>query len=284
VPDVTGLVLVDKPKGGSSFAVLRGLRPALGRKLGHAGTLDPFATGLLLVIAGRATRLATFLSGLDKRYEAVVQFGAVSTTLDPEGDIVPGGPATDAGAVTAAAEGLVGEILQDVPAASAVKVDGERAYARMRRGEAVAPPPRRVTIRELTVERFDAATQRAAITVTCSKGTYIRQLASDLGTATGAGAYCLELRRTHVGAFDVADAGTPGEILDDPLGRWYRAPADALPHLPARTLDPGEQGDVAHGRALRLAGETGTTRLLAGGELRAVAEPRGDRLQPVVVL
>src|SRR5256885_1026315 len=121
--DVTGLVLVDKPKGRSSFAVLRGLRPALGRKLGHAGTLDPFATGM----------------------------------------------------------------------------------------------------------------QRAAITVRCSKGTYIRQLAADLGTATGAGAYCLELRRTHVGGFDVADSGAPDEIAADPLGRWYRAPADALPHLPSRT-------------------------------------------------
>jgi tRNA pseudouridine55 synthase len=284
MPDVTGLVLVDKPEGRSSFAVLRGLRPALGRKLGHAGTLDPFATGLLLVIAGRATRLATFLSGLDKRYEAVVQFGAVSTTLDPEGEITPAGPATDAASVSAAAGGLIGEILQAVPAASAVKVDGERAYARMRRGEAVAPPPRMVTIHELEVRTFDADAQRAAIAVRCSKGTYIRQLAADLGAATGAGAYCLELRRTHVGGFDVADAGTPDAIAADPLGRWYRPPADALPHLPARTLDAREQGDVAHGRALRLDGETGTTRLLAEGELRAVAEPRGDRLQPVVVL
>jgi len=284
VADVTGLVLVDKPKGRSSFAVLRGLRPALGRKLGHAGTLDPFATGLLLVIAGRATRLATFLSGLDKRYEAVVQFGAVSTTLDPEGEITPGGAPTDRDAVAAAARELVGEILQAVPAASAVKVDGERAYARMRRGEAVAPPPRRVTVHELAVGAFDAETQRAAITVRCSKGTYIRQLAADLGTATGAGAYCLELRRTHVGGFDVADSGTPDEIAADPLGRWYRAPAHALPHLPSRTLDAGERGDVAHGRALARAGETGTTLLVADGELRAVAEPRGDRLQPVVVL
>jgi len=96
---LTGLVLVDKPAGPSSFGVLRSLRPALGSKLGHAGTLDPFATGLLLVLAGRATRLATYLSGLDKRYEAVVQFGAVSTTLDPEGDLTPTGATTDAAAV-----------------------------------------------------------------------------------------------------------------------------------------------------------------------------------------
>jgi len=284
MPEVTGLLLVDKPAGQSSFGVLRGLRPALGRKLGHAGTLDPFATGLLLVVAGRATRLATYLSGVDKGYDAVVQFGAVSTTLDPEGEITPGGPATDAAALADAAAGLVGEIMQAVPAASAVKVDGERAYARMRRGEAVEPPPRRVTIHRLDVRGFDEASQQAAISVHCSKGTYVRQLAADLGTATGAGAYCLELRRTHVGRFDVADAGTPEQVAGDPHGRWYRSAADTLPHLPARALDDAEQRDVSHGRALRRHGEEGFTRLVHEGELRAVAEPRGERLQPVVVL
>ena len=284
MPEVTGLLLVDKPAGQSSFGVLRGLRPALGRKLGHAGTLDPFATGLLLVVAGRATRLATYLSGLDKAYDAVVQFGAVSTTLDPEGEITPSGTATDADAVEDAAAGLVGEIVQAVPAASAVKVDGERAYARMRRGETVAPPPRQVTIHRLEMNGFDAETQRAAISVRCSKGTYVRQLAADLGTATGAGAYCLELRRTAVGGFGLADAGTPEEIAREPLGRWYRSATDALPHLPARALDDAEQRDVSHGRALDRHGEDGFTRLVHGGELRAVAEPRGERLQPVVVL
>jgi tRNA pseudouridine55 synthase len=284
MPEVTGLLLVDKPAGQSSFGVLRGLRPALGRKLGHAGTLDPFATGLLLVVAGRATRLATYLSGLDKGYDAVVQFGAVSTTLDPEGEITHGGPPTEADAVTAAAAGFVGEVVQAVPAASAVKVDGERAYARMRRGETVEPPPRQVTIHRLDVRGFDPATQRASISVRCSKGTYVRQLAADLGAATGAGAYCLELRRTQVGRFDLADAGTPDEVARDPLGRWYRSAADALPHLPARALDDAEQRDVSHGRTLRRQGEDGFTRLVHDGELRAVAEPRGERLQPVVVL
>jgi tRNA pseudouridine55 synthase len=284
MPEITGLYLVDKPSGPSSFAVLRGLRPALGRKLGHAGTLDPFATGLLLVVAGRATRLATYLSGVDKTYSAIVQFGAVSTTLDPEGEVTPAGPAVTAGAVDAAAETLRGEITQAVPAASAVKVDGERAYIRMRRGEAVAPEPRPVTIHRLDVERFDAGTQRATIAVECSKGTYIRQIAADLGAATGAGAYCLELRRTRVGGFDVADAGSPEQVAADPFGRWYRSAADALPHLPARALDDEECRDVAHGRTLRRLGENGVTRLLADGELRAVAEPRGERLQPVVVL
>ena len=281
---LTGLVLVDKPAGPSSFGVLRSLRPALGTKLGHAGTLDPFATGLLLVLAGRATRLATYLSGLDKRYEAVVQFGASSTTLDPEGDIEPTGAATNADAVAAAAAGLTGEVLQAVPAASAVKIGGRRSYARMRAGEAVAAPPRPVRIDQLDVRGFDDEAQQARIAVACSKGTYVRQIAADLGEATGAGAYCLELRRTAVGDFGLADAGTPGDIAREPFGRWYRSAADALPHLPARALDEAEQRDVSHGRALARHGEDGFTRLLRDGELRAVAEPRGERLQPVVVL
>src|SRR6478609_6111467 len=218
---LNGLVLVDKPAGPSSFGVLRSLRPALGSKLGHAGTLDPFATGLLLVLAGRATRLATYLSGLDKRYEAVVQFGARSTTLDPEGALEPTGTTTDADAVVAAAA-----------------------------GETVAAPPRPVRIDRLAVEGFDEAAQRATIAVECSKGTYVRQIAADLGDATGAGAYCLELRRTGVGAFDVSAAGSPPDVSADPTGRWFLAPGAALPHLPARDLSPVEADAARHGRGL----------------------------------
>jgi tRNA pseudouridine55 synthase len=281
---LTGLVLVDKPAGPSSFGVLRSLRPALGTKLGHAGTLDPFATGLLLVLAGRATRLASYLSGLDKRYEAVVQFGARSTTLDPEGEIDETGERTDADAVAAAAAGLTGEVLQAVPAASAAKIEGRRSYARMRAGEAVAPPPRRVRIDRVDVVGFDGVAQQARIAVACSKGTYVRQIASDLGAATGVGAYCLELRRTAVGALSVADAGEPGAVLAEPQGPWFRAPADALPHLPARDLAPEEAEAVRHGRALEPHGEAGPVRLLSGGGLVAIGEPRGGGLRPVVVL
>ncbi len=281
---LTGLVLVDKPAGPSSFGVLRSLRPALGTKLGHAGTLDPFATGLLLVLAGRATRLATYLSGLDKRYEAVVQFGASSTTLDPEGEIEPTGAVTGAEEIAAAAACLTGEVLQAVPAASAVKVDGRRSYARMRAGEAVAPPPRRVRIERLDLLGFDAEAQRARIAVACSKGTYVRQIAADLGEATGAGAYCLELRRTAVGELSVADAAGPAAVLADPQGAWFRAPADALPHLPARDLAAAEAEAVRHGRALEARGETGPVRLLSGGGLVAIGEPRDGALRPAVVL
>jgi tRNA pseudouridine55 synthase len=279
----SGLFLVDKPAGPSSFGVLRGLRPALGAKLGHAGTLDPFATGLLLVLAGRSTRLATFLSGLDKSYRATVQFGAVSTTLDPEGELTDTGGRTTQEAVRAAAGGMLGDIQQAVPAASAVKVDGERAYRRMRRGEQVVPPSRRVRIDRLQVESFDGRRQQAVIEVDCSKGTYVRQLAADLGAAVGAGAYCRELRRLAIGLFSVDRAGAPDAVAADPDGPWHLQPRQALAHLPQRELTERERAAVCNGRAITAAGERSTVALVSLGELVAVAEPDDGRLRPLAV-
>ncbi len=280
------MVLVDKPAGPSSFGVLRGLRPALGAKLGHAGTLDPFATGLLLVLAGRSTRLAQFLSGADKRYRAVIQLGARSSTLDPEGDIEPTGVRTAEADVRAAAASLVGEGLQQVPAASAVRIDGRRSYARMRSGETVTAAPRTVRIERLDVLHFDPSAQRAEIDVVCSKGTYVRQIAADIGTATGAGGYCLELRRTASGTFSVDDAGSPQQILAQPDGPWLRPPSEAVAHLPLRELTDQEAEYVRHGRALEPAGagEGTTLRLQHGAELLAVGIVENDRLRPRVVL
>jgi len=280
---VTGLLLVDKPAGPTSFDVLRTLRPTLGRKLGHAGTLDPFATGLLLVLAGRATRLATYLSGLDKRYLATVQFGAVSTTLDPEGLIEQTGTPADPKAVRAAAAGMVGTIRQRVPLASAVRVDGERSYARMRRGETEAPPAREVVIRRLDVIEWHADAQQAVIEVECSKGTYVRQIAADLGEATGAGGYCAELRRLAVGPFSVDAAGTPAQVAERPDGPWALDLRAALPHLPERPLDDAELADVLHGRPLSATAPAGPVRLVHGDRLVAVADSDGDRLRPVAV-
>jgi tRNA pseudouridine55 synthase len=280
--DISGLVLVDKPAGPSSFAVLRSLRPALGRKLGHAGTLDPFATGLLLVLAGRATRLATFLSGLDKRYRATVQFGARSTTLDPEGEITGGAATTDEQSVRQAAASLVGELDQRVPAASAVHVDGERAYRRLRRGEAVETPSRRVRIDALEVRSWQAQAQQAEIEIVCSKGTYVRQVAADLGEATSAGAYCLTLRRLTVGPFSVADAAPPERILEAPK-RCLIPPAQALPHLARRELSAGEQVAISHGQPIPGGGHDGAVALIADGELLAVAHEQGGQLRPLAV-
>lgn len=281
---MTGLFLVDKPAGPSSFGVLRQLRPALGRKLGHAGTLDPFASGLLLVLAGRATRLARYLSGLDKSYRAEIQFGATSSTLDREGELTETGADTDLEAVTTAAAALTGRVLQRVPAASAVHVDGERAYARMRRGEEVDLPPREVHITELSVVAFDRGAQRGTFDVSCSKGTYVRQIAADLGEATGAGAYCLELRRLTVGPFTVDDAVPPARIEPREHASWFREPVDALPHLPLRELTEEEGARVCDGRPVGLGREQGPTRLVRDGALLAVARPEGDVLRPEVVL
>ena len=278
-----GLYLVDKPVGPTSFGVLGSLRPALGRKLGHAGTLDPFASGLLLVLAEAATRLAPYLSGVDKTYRAVVQFGEVSTTLDPEGTITVTGGFTDRAAVEEAAAGMTGDALQHVPAASAVKVAGERSHVRMRRGEDVAPEPRMVRIERIDVTGFDARTQRAEIEVACSKGTYVRQIAADLGEQTGAGAMCVSLRRLTVGPFDVAGAGSPEQVARHPDGPWYRTPAAALPHLPVRELTEEEAASVAHGRPLDPDGEDGPTAALLEGELVAVMAPRDGLLRSLAV-
>jgi tRNA pseudouridine55 synthase len=279
-----GVFLVDKAAGPTSFDVLRQLRPALGRKLGHAGTLDPFATGLLLVLAGSATRLATYLSGLDKSYRAVVQLGAASTTLDRDGGLAPTGVVTDQPAFREAAASLTGVIEQRVPLASAVRVDGERSYARMRRGETTAPPPRKVRIDRLELLEFDAELQRATIEVDCSKGTYVRQIAADLGEATGAGGYCLELRRLKIGRFSVEQAGTVAQIAGDPDGRWHLSARDALSHMPERTLDDAEVEHVRHGRAVAARDELGPVRLVHGGDLVAIAAPGERGLQPTMVL
>ncbi|HXB16438.1 MAG TPA: tRNA pseudouridine(55) synthase TruB [Solirubrobacteraceae bacterium] len=201
------MLLIDKPAGVSSHDVVAAVRRALGGKraaprVGHAGTLDPFATGLLLVLLGRATKSQQELMGLPKRYETVAQLGATSSTGDPEGEIVLTGRIPPAGRVLP-----TGEIRQRPPAHSAVKVGGERAYRRARRGESFEMPERIVT-----VDRFDERWRReepgqgllAGFEIKCGSGTYVRSLIADLGDA-----YCVALRRTAIGPFEVADAIGP---------------------------------------------------------------------------
>jgi tRNA pseudouridine55 synthase len=284
VPD--GVLLVDKPAGPTSFGIVARIRAALpGRvRVGHAGTLDPFATGLLVVLVGRATRLASFLTSLDKRYATTLVLGATSDTGDRDGEITPTGLAVPAASeIREAAAALVGEIDQVPPSASAVKVGGRRAYALHRQGQEVTLAPRRVRIEALEVTAVDG--HRVELDVSCSKGTYVRALARDLGEALGCGAYCDALRRTAVGALSVDDAAPPEVIVEDfDGGSWFRTPAAALAHLPARQLTDDERIEVLHGRPLPLAGEEGPTRCLADDRLLCVAEPRGGRLRPTVVL
>jgi tRNA pseudouridine55 synthase len=260
------MLLLDKAAGRSSFGAIAALRPALGRKLGHAGTLDPFATGLLVVLAGKATRLATFLTGHD----------------DPEGELTPTAAVTDEAAVRRSLEQFRGEIRQVPPAASAIHVDGERAYKRFRRGEEVEVPARSVTVHAIELLDFDPVAQTAELDVHCSTGTYIRALARDLGEAVGAGGYCSALRRTEVGPFSVDDAVT----AEADVAAALRPPAEAVAHLPQRVLTDAEAAAVVHGRAIPAAGEgEGPVALLAADDhLVAIGHRDGDVVRPGPVL
>ncbi len=230
-----GVLLVDKPAGVTSHDVVAGVRRTYGRgvKVGHAGTLDPFATGLLLILVGRATRVQRWLMGLPKTYETVARLGATSTTGDPEGEITQTGVLPPDPPVLP-----TGTITQRPPIYSAIHVDGERAYARARRGETVEIPERQVVVERFTQDWREG--DRAGFTVSCSSGTYIRSLIMDLGDA-----YCVELRRTAIGPFSLADAVPPGPGATDgliPLG-------DALAAvMPVIHLDDEQSRLAAHGR------------------------------------
>jgi tRNA pseudouridine55 synthase len=252
-----GVLLVDKPAGVTSHDVVAAERRRLGVKAGHAGTLDPFATGLLLILAGRATRVQRFLMALPKRYETVARLGFTSTTGDVEGEIAPGRTPAEPLALP------TGRIRQRPPAYSAVRVGGRRAYALARAGERVEVPEREVDVHRFEQLRRDG--ERAAFAIECGSGTYVRSLIADLGDA-----YCLELRRTGIGPFDVADAGR------------FVPLAEALAFLPAVELDGDEARAATHGVAVR-GTATSTVRLLDRDGLIALAEPRGDgTLKPVV--
>jgi tRNA pseudouridine55 synthase len=201
-----GVALVDKPAGPSSFAIVAQIRRVTGARTGHAGTLDPFATGLLLVLSGRATKLSSCLVGLDKRYLADVDLTARTSTGDPEGEVTERLAPPSRAELNARLAALRGEIELPIPAASAVKVGGERAYRLARRGVEVEMPLRRSTVHVLDVITYmgDAEAVRAVtLDVRVSSGTYVRAIAHALG------GHCTTLRRTAVGPFDVADAVAP---------------------------------------------------------------------------
>ncbi len=275
----SGVLLVAKPVGVTSHDIVdhvRRLPLARGTKVGHAGTLDPFATGLLLVLVGQATRFQRFFMALPKAYRATAQLGATSDTGDPTGRIEETGARAGEDSVRAAAAALVGEIDQRVPLTSAVKVGGERLYMKARRGEDFETPVRRVAVMRLDIESFEEQAQRLGLAVECSSGTYVRQLVADLGEATGAGAYCEALERTAIGAFQLS-AADEGNLV--PL-------VEALSFLPERALDPDEERLARTGRAVENGVETGVpnVRLTAGGKLVAVAERRDGKLKPVTVI
>lgn len=199
-----------KPAGPTSHDVVQRVRRATGEKAGHAGTLDPFATGLLVVAVGHATRYQDSLTGLDKGYDATAELGVRSSSGDPEGRLERTGCETTEEDVLRALPGLVGELRQRVPALSAVKVGGERLHRLTRRDESVERPVRTVRVDSLDLIGFSNGS--ADLRIRCSKGTYVRQLISDLGDRLGCGAYCSRLERTSVGPFRLEEAATLEEI------------------------------------------------------------------------
>lgn len=253
-----GILLVDKPSGLTSHDVVARVRRAFGtRKVGHAGTLDPMATGLLVIGIEGATRLLTYIVGADKTYEATIRLGSTTTTDDAEGEVLVEAHADAVDALTDAqlAEGiaaLTGTISQVPSSVSAIKVDGRRAYDRVRAGEDVV-----LAAREVTVSRFEEIARRSGdgyleldVVVDCSSGTYIRSLARDLGAALGVGGHLTALRRTRVGDFDVRDAA----VIDDLAEAVPLSPAAAAARVVTTLAVSAEEArDLRHGK--RLAGQ-----------------------------
>ena len=277
-----GLLLVDKPADVTSHDVVAVARRALGeRRIGHLGTLDPFATGLLVLLVGRATRLAPYLDGEPKAYEASVRFGWETTTDDATGEPTHRVDPPDPERVRAALTALTGAIEQRPPAFSAKKVAGERAYAAAREGREVDLRPVRVTVHEWRVRAQDA--ERLDATIVCGGGTYIRALARDLGRLAGSAAHLATLRRTHSGPFAVADAVSLDGLRtgDAPL----RSPLDGLGHLASERVADDDRTRLARGMAVP-ASAPGDRAALVDAESRvlAIAERVGDRWQPRVVL
>ncbi|PRA83143.1 tRNA pseudouridine(55) synthase TruB [Microbacterium sp. MYb66] len=283
-----GILLVDKPAGLTSHDVVARTRRAFGtRKVGHAGTLDPMATGLLVIGIEGATRLLTYIVGADKTYRATIRLGQTTGTDDAEGDILQQADpeawisVTDE-AVAAGITALTGQISQVPSAVSAIKVDGRRAYDRVRAGEEVV-----LAARDVVVSRFELIDTRRGdghidldVIVDCSSGTYIRSLARDLGAALGVGGHLIALRRSRVGPFDVADAVG----LDLLEGALTLTPAEAAGRiLPALSMSNDEARDLRHGK--RLAGQaerlegTSAAAIDPDGVLIGIVEKRGGDLK-----
>lgn len=261
------------------------IRRQLGtRSVGHAGTLDPFATGLLVVLVGRATRLARFVEAMTKRYDAVARLGTVTDTDDLTGTVTEQWDGTEwpsVGAVTEALQAFVGEPRQRPPTYSAKHVGGVRSHALARAGVAVELEPVVVRVHEMVLR--DYSPPDVAFTATVGRGTYVRAIARDLGEHLGTGAHCTALRRTATGGFDVARAIAP----HDASAAALMPPAAVVPHLPRRELTGDELRAVGFGRAVPIEAQVrGSIALVAcDGRLVAVAEARDDDLaHPVVVL
>ncbi len=281
-----GIVVVDKPAGMTSHDVVARVR-RLARRVGHGGTLDPMATGVLVLGVERATRLLTYVVGSTKRYLGTIRLGQSTITDDAEGEITA---SADASGVTDASiahgiAALTGAIEQVPSAVSAIKIKGVRAYAKVRKGEAVE-----LAARPVTVSRFDLlATRRSGTTidldvdVECSSGTYIRALARDLGAGLNTGGHLTALRRTAVGGFTLAEAATLEELAEKPVNLDISVAAARL--MPRRDATEAETRTLRHGGPLATVGITGPYAVFdPAGEVLAVVSERDGRARPEVVL
>ena len=280
-------MVVDKPAGITSHDVVARCRRLFGqRRVGHGGTLDPGATGVLLVGLGPATRLLRFLTALDKSYVGEAVLGVETDTLDDDGAVVA---TYDMSSVTVeaarrAAGALIGEIEQVPPMVSAVSVGGRRLHELARAGQVVDRPARTVTVARFDV-RAGPEPHVLRVHVACSSGTYVRVLVADLGRALGGGAHLRNLRRTAVGPFTSEQAVTLDDLTDDPLTRVL-SPAQAVGHLPGVTVDESRAAAVLHGAVLdeRWPGEGPWAVHDGQGNLLAVYEAHDGRVKPAVVL
>ena len=280
-----GVLPVDKPVGPTSHDMVARARRSLNeRRVGHTGTLDPFASGLLLLCVGKATRISEFLTGLDKSYDAVALLGVATDTEDLRGEAVSrseGWKALPRTAVEEALASFSGDIQQVPPQFSAKKVKGEAMHRRARRGERVELEARPVHIHALELTGLELPEVR--FRVRCSSGTYVRSLARDLGAVLGVGAHLTALRRTAVGGFGVDDALAP-EALDDGArvdSAWI-SPLAALAHLPRVNVDAAAAGELRHGRAVALSAAVDAPAVAVAleGELVAVGQVSGSVLKP----
>lgn len=285
---IDGALIVDKPAGPTSHDIVQQARKIIGAKVGHTGTLDPAATGVLVLVLGRATRLSALLTSSEKEYLARLRLGCVTDTYDAEGHVLEEHPVPtiERDALQALLETFRGTIEQVPPMFSAIKVDGEPLYRAARRQEVRERPSRAVTIQQLELLELDPPS--LSLRVVCSAGTYIRSLAHDIGRTVGCGAILERLRRTRSGSFDIEQALSFERLADEwedellPMSRL-------LPDLPERPLSPEEARAVVHGNPVSNTGASRASmdtvwRLTFRGDLLAIAELREASLRPKIVL
>lgn len=288
---ISGVLVIDKPVGPTSHTVVSRVKKILGTKVGHTGTLDPAASGVLPLVLGRATRLAQFILAADKVYQAEIRLGVETDTYDAEGEVVAEQTVPDFSdqEIEQALDQFRGKVEQIPPMYSAIKIQGERLYKAARRNEVVERPARSIEIFRLDLAGRDE--QSLKIEVHCSSGTYIRSLAHDLGQLLGCGAHLQQLRRTRTGAFDLASAITLEEVAEK--GETALIPVEALlPEYPRLELSPSQAEKVRHGNSFTLeegsssgsSSDQDVVRLFEDARLIALGKLLTDEVKPFVVL